>query len=42
MLKYVKILPEKDVKKREPLSTADANVNWCSHNGKQYGAPSKN
>ena len=30
-----------DVKKREPLNTADRNVNRCSHYGKQYGCSSK-
>ena len=32
----------KDVEKREPLCTFGKNVNWCSHNGKQYGSYSKN
>ena len=32
---------DEDVKKREPLNTADGNVNWCSHYGKQYGCSSK-
>ena len=27
----------KQVEKREPLCTADGNVNWCSHYGKQHG-----
>ena len=30
------------VEKREPSYTADGNVNWCSHYGKQYGGYSKN
>ena len=25
------------VEKREPSSTAGGNVNWCGHEGKQYG-----
>ena len=25
------------VEKREPSYTVDGNVNWCSHNGEQYG-----
>ena len=27
----------KQVEEREPLCTADGNVNWCSHYGKQHG-----
>ena len=29
------------VEKREPLHTADGNVNWYGHCGKQYGGFSK-
>ena len=32
---------DKDVEKREPLCTVNANVNWCSHHGKQYRGASK-
>ena len=28
--------------KKEPSYTADGNINWCSHCGKQYGGFSKN
>ena len=31
-----------DVEKREPLCTVGGNVNWYSHNAKQYGGSSKN
>jgi len=31
----------KAVDKREPSYTVDANVNWCSHCGKQYRGPLK-
>ena len=31
----------KDVEIREVWWTADENVNWCSHYGKQYGGFSK-
>ena len=30
-----------DVEKREPLFSADGNVNWCSLYGKQYEVPHK-
>ena len=30
------------VEKKELLFTADENVNWYSHYGKQYGGSSKN
>ena len=30
-----------DVERREPLCTVRGNVNWCSHDAKQYGGPSK-
>ena len=33
---------DKDVEKREPLYVVDGNVNWYSHNRKQYGGSSKN
>jgi len=31
----------KNLEKREPLSSAGGNVNWCRHYAKQYGGPSK-
>ena len=30
------------VEKREPLYTADENINWYDHYGKKYGGSSKN
>ena len=30
------------VEQREPSYTVDGNVNWCSHNGEQYGDSLKN
>ena len=32
---------DKDVEKGEPSYTIGANVNWCSHCGKQYGGSQK-
>ena len=32
----------KGMKKRECSCTADENVHWCSHYGKQYGGYSEN
>ena len=31
-----------DVDKKGPWHTVGANLKWCSHSGKQYGASSKN
>ena len=30
-----------DVEKKEPFYTADGNVNWCRHFGKQYRCSTK-
>ena len=32
----------KNMEKREPLCTADGNINWYRYYGKQYGDSSKN
>ena len=32
----------KNMEKREPLCTADVNINWYRYYGKQYGDSSKN
>ena len=31
-----------DVEKSEPSYAVGGNVNWCSHNGEQYGGSLKN
>ena len=33
---------DEDVEKRERLYIVDGDINWCNHQGKQYGGSSRN